>query len=311
MVITHGNLRASTAARLQAYEAPPGKFLLLPSLAFDSSVAGLFWTLATGGTLVIPTDEEARDVRRLARIVAEEGVTSLLCVPSLYEQLLGAGSGELRGLDTVIVAGESCPSRLVEEHFAHLPHVRLFNEYGPTEATVWATVHEITTEDASRPVSIGRPIPGVRVEVLDTLGRRTPAGIPGEGWIAGPTVASGYWRWPDVTDERFQVDPREATTDERRYRTGDRMAWTPDGRLLFLGRDDEQIKLRGFRIEPGEIETALLEHPAIEQAAVVARAPGAISRPGRRLRTAAHRLRRAASVLELRGLAPAPRDPSA
>jgi amino acid adenylation domain-containing protein len=279
VVITHANLRASTAARLQAYETMPAKFLLLPSLAFDSSVAGLFWTLASGGTLVIPTDDEVRDVRRLARIVAEEGVTSLLCVPSLYEQLLGAGSGELQGLESVVVAGESCPSRLVEEHFALLPHVRLFNEYGPTEATVWATVHEITTEDASRPVSIGRPIPGVRVEVLDALGRRTPAGIPGEGWIAGPTVASGYWRRPDVTDERFQVDPREPTTYQRRYRTGDRMAWTADARLLFLGRDDEQIKLRGFRIEPGDIETALLEHPAIEQAAVVARAPGA-SAPG-------------------------------
>jgi acyl-coenzyme A synthetase/AMP-(fatty) acid ligase len=201
-------------------------------------------------------------------------VTSLLCVPSLYAQLLGAGGDRLRGLEMVIVAGERCPSRLAEDHFTSLPHVRLFNEYGPTEATVWATVHEVTAADASRPVAIGRPIPGVRVEVLDPLGRRVPAGIPGYGWIAGPTVADGYWRRGDLTDERFGAASRGSAATERRYRTGDRMAWTADGRLLFLGRDDEQIKLRGFRIEPGEIEAALLEHPAVDQAAVVARPAG-------------------------------------
>jgi amino acid adenylation domain-containing protein len=274
VVVTHENLRLSTRARTQFYGVPPGRFLLLPSLAFDSSVAGLFWTLATGGTLVVPTGDEAGDVRRLARLVAEQGVTSLLCVPSLYAELLGAGADRLQGLETVIVAGEMCPSRLAEDHFTALPHVRLFNEYGPTEATVWATVHEVTAADASRPVSIGRPIPGVRVEVLDPLGRRVPAGIPGYGWIAGPTVADGYWRRGDLTDERFGAASQGSDPAERRYRTGDRMAWTEDGRLLFLGRDDEQIKLRGFRIEPGEIEAALLEHPAVDQAAVVARPAG-------------------------------------
>jgi amino acid adenylation domain-containing protein len=274
VVITHEHLRRSTQARVQSYDTPPGRFLLLPSPAFDSSVAGLFWTLATGGTLVVPTDDEARDARRLAHLVAEQRVTSLLCVPSLYAQLLQVGGDRLRGLQMVIVAGESCPSRLAADHFASLPHVRLFNEYGPTEATVWATVHEVTPADAARPVAIGRPIPGVRVEVLDDLGRRVAAGIPGHGWIVGPTVADGYWRRRDLTDERFgaALPGQEAT--QRRYRTGDRMAWTADGRLLFLGRDDEQIKLRGFRIEPGEIEAALLEHLAITQAAVVVHGAG-------------------------------------
>jgi amino acid adenylation domain-containing protein len=274
VVITHEHLRRSTQARVQYYGSPPGRFLLLPSLAFDSSVAGIFWTLATAGTLVLPTDEEARDVRRLAQLVADHHVTSLLCVPSLYAQLLQAGGDRLQGLETVIVAGESCASRLADDHIARLPHVRLFNEYGPTEATVWATVHEVTAADAARPVAIGRPIPGVRVEVLDPLGRRVPAGIPGHGFIVGPTVADGYWRRPDLTGERFAAAAPGQDATGRRYRTGDRMAWTADGRLLFLGRDDEQIKLRGFRIEPGEIEAALLEHPAIEQAAVVARGAG-------------------------------------
>ncbi len=266
VVVTHDNLRTSNAARVQVYgTAESHRFLLLPSIAFDSSVAGIFWTLAGGGTLVIPTDDEVRDPRRLSRRIAEEQVTSLLCVPSLYAHMLAAGE-DLRSLAIVIVAGESCPSQLVQDHFRQLPRTRLVNEYGPTEATVWATVHEI--KEGDDPVPIGRPIPGARVDVLDDLGRRVPAGIPGEGWIAGPTLARGYWRRPELTSERFVQDGLE----ERMYRTGDRMAWTDEGQLLFLGRVDEQIKLRGFRIEPGEIEAALLELPGVEEAAVVLRA---------------------------------------
>ena len=273
VVVTHGNLSASTGARLQVYGEPPKRFLLVPSIAFDSSVAGIFWTLATASTLVMPTDEEARDPRQLARLVARERVSCLLCVPSLYGAMLEAGGDELQGLEAAIVAGESCSSGLVEEHYRRLPRVGLFNEYGPTEATVWATVHEITADDAARPVAIGRPIPGVRVDVLDGRGRPVPVGVPGQAWIAGPTVARGYWRRPELSAERFVTDAM-ATTPERRYRTGDRVAWTADGRLLFLGREDEQIKLRGFRIEPGEVEAALLGLPGVEQAAVVARSAG-------------------------------------
>ena len=284
VIVTHANLRTSTEARLRVYDPPLSnrsgvgadlRFLLLPSIAFDSSVAGLFWTLASGGTLVVPTDDEARDPRRLAQLIVEQKVNSLLCVPSLYGHILAAGKDRLLGLEIVIVAGESYPQQLLEDHFRHLPQTRLFNEYGPTEATVWATVHEISHRDAGEPYSIGRPIPGVRVEVLDERGRRVPAGVPGQGWICGPTVAQGYWRRQDLTDEcfirrRIGADPN-AGPEERMYRTGDRLSWTADGRLLFLGRIDEQIKLRGFRIEPGEIEAILLEHPKVEAAAVVAR----------------------------------------
>jgi amino acid adenylation domain-containing protein len=271
VVVTHGNLRASNGARGQVYSAPPTRFLLVPSVAFDSSVAGIFWTLAEGGTLVIPSDREARDPRRLAELVAEQQVTSLLCVPSLYHQMLTAGGEGFGCLETAIVAGESCPSLLVEDHFRLLPGAALYNEYGPTEGTVWATVHRMTPEDGTRAVAIGRPVPGVQVDVLDQRGRAVPQGIPGSGWIAGPTIADGYWGRPDLTAECFAVDPE---TGERRYRTGDRMLWTEDERLLFLGREDEQIKLRGFRIEPGEIEASLLEIDGIERSAVVARPLG-------------------------------------
>ncbi len=269
VVVSHGNLATSTAARPAAYDLAPERFLLVPSVAFDSSVAGLFWTLATGGTLVVPTEDEAADPRRLADLVARAGVTGLLCVPSLYRQLLRSGADRLRSLAFAIVAGETCPPRLVAEHFRALPATRLFNEYGPTEATVWATVDELTVDDSGAAVPIGRPIPGVWVEVLDRGGRPAPPGIPGEARIAGPTVARGYHRSPELSAERFV----ELGDGRRAYRTGDRMAWADDGSLRFLGRRDEQIKLRGFRIEPGEVETALLGLPGVEEAAVVARTP--------------------------------------
>lgn len=292
VVITHDNLRASNGVRPIVYIRPPGRFLLLSSVAFDSSVAGIFWTLANGGTLVLPDDDSARDPRCLAQLIRTHRVTSLLCVPSLYAHLLDGDAARLTSLETVIVAGESCPAQLVDDHFERLPRTRLFNEYGPTEATVWATVHEIRPGDGVGPIPIGRPIPGVRVEVLDADGRPVPVGIAGQGWISGPTVANGYWRQPDLSAQRFverrhvqgasaapsRTFPGGPSPTEIMYRTGDRMMWSHEGRLLFLGRVDEQIKLRGFRIEPGDIEDALMaaaaeSFPAVDGAAVVLRSP--------------------------------------
>lgn len=272
VVVSHANLLASTSARPLVYETRPKRFLLLPSVAFDSSVAGIFWSLAEGGTLVLPSDEEITSPKRLARLIHDHEITTLLCVPSLYSRLLEAGRDRLRSLETMIVAGESCPRRLVEEHFRWLPGTRLFNEYGPTEATVWATVHEFDASEPEPSVPIGRPIPGVRVDLLDDRGRTVPVGIPAEAWITGPTVARGYWRRPELTTQRFR--PGESEPHERhnrRFRTGDRMSWTADGRLLFHGRLDDQIKLRGFRIEPMEVESALLGVAGVREAAVVAR----------------------------------------
>ena len=273
VVVSQGNLKASNEARFEVYDLLPTRYLLVSSIAFDSSVAGLFWTLAAGGTLVIPAEEEARDPRLLAGIVEQEKVTSLLVVPSLYSQMLRFGAEALKSLEFVIVAGESCPPALIRDHFELLPETRLFNEYGPTEATVWATVHEMKKDAAAGsvpigPVPIGRPIPGVRVEVLDAFERPVPAGMPGQLWISGPTVASGYWRQPAWTAERFQALGKGPG---RRYRTGDRGAFRPTGELVFLGRVDEQIKVRGVRIEPGEIEDALLALPGVAEAAVVVR----------------------------------------
>lgn len=267
VLVTHENLRASTDARLQYYADPPGRFLLLSSIAFDSSVAGIFWTLVSGGTLVIPTDDEAKDARRLAAMVADETVATLLCVPRLWQQMLRFGGDRLRVLRRAIVAGEACPAALVGEHFRAVPQTRLFNEYGPTEATVWAAVHEVVEADRGAGIPIGRPIPGVRISVRDAWGAAVPPGLPGEAWIAGPTVAAGYWGRPELTDERFCDDRLRGA--ERSYRTGDVVAWGADGALRFIGRVDEQVKVRGVRIEPGEIEAVLRELPGVRETAVV------------------------------------------
>ncbi|MEM9293643.1 MAG: amino acid adenylation domain-containing protein [Acidobacteriota bacterium] len=281
VVVTHDNLRWSTGVRQQVYGRPPARFLLASSIAFDSSVAGLFWTLSTGGALVIPTEAEATDPRRLVRRIEQHQVRALLCVPSLYAGLLEARSTGLGEMDTAIVAGESCPAELVREHARLLPGVRLFNEYGPTEATVWATAGLLATS-APTPdelaeleqgvVTIGRPIPAVTVDLLDDQGRSVPVGLPGEAWISGPTVAAGYWRREELTEEKFpraEGGPEEDSI--RRYRTGDRMIRLADGRLLFLGRLDGQLKIRGHRIEAGEVEAALLRLPGVVEAVAVAR----------------------------------------
>jgi amino acid adenylation domain-containing protein len=264
VVVTHANLAASTQARFDLYDARPDRFLLVPSVAFDSSVAGIFWTLCGGGTLVVPTDEQARDARLLARLVQSARVTALLAVPSLYLQMLDVAGDVLTGLELAIVAGEPCPQRLIAEHVRRLPLVRLWNEYGPTEATVWATAHELTGGVAGA-VPIGRPIPGVRVDVLDARGRPVPVGVPGVAWVSGPTVARGYWQRSELTSQRF-VERSHGVS----CRTGDVVSWRADGALEFLGREDEQLKIRGFRIEPGEIEDALRQLPDVSDAAVVA-----------------------------------------
>ena len=170
-----------------------------------------------------------------------------------------------------IVAGEACTPEVVALHYERLPEARLFNEYGPTEATVWATVHECSRDDAvpGRPVPIGRPIPNGEVFVLDAQRQLVPVGVPGELYLGGSGVAVGYHGRQALTSERFvECAPVDAGS-RRLYRTGDRGRWCADGRLQFLGRMDEQVKIRGYRIEPREIEAVLEQHPSVRRAAVV------------------------------------------
>jgi amino acid adenylation domain-containing protein len=272
VIVTHGNLAYSTGARSQVYPEPPGVFLLLPSFAFDSSVAGIFWTLTTGGSLALPPARAEQDVAGLAAFVARYGVTHVLCLPALWSAILEhAPVAQLRSLRTVIVAGEACPLSLVRRHDRALPDAALWNEYGPTEATVWSTAFPIPRGFARTRVPIGRPIPGARAYVLDPAGQPVPVGIAGELFIGGRGVTAGYLNQPEETAARFTADPFTGEPGARLYRTGDRVRWRADGQLEFLGRVDQQLKIRGFRVEPGEIESVLAMHPAVLESHVLAR----------------------------------------
>jgi amino acid adenylation domain-containing protein len=268
VAVSHRNLVHSTHARLRYYPEPVQRFLLLPSVAFDSSVAGIFWTLCTGGALVLPTDAERPDVQALGSLMAAHAVSHLLCVPSLYAALLADATPQmLEGLRAVVVAGEACPWSLVQEHAARVPAGAMYNEYGPTECSVWASVERFDAQRAG-PVAIGRPIANTRIYLLDNCGEPVPVGVAGEIHIGGAGVALGYLNRPDLTAERFVEDPFHGG---RMYRSGDLGRWLPDGRIEFLGRNDQQVKIRGFRIEPGEIEAQLSRQPGVREAAVLAR----------------------------------------
>ncbi len=265
VVVDHHNLAWSTAARVEVYGREPVRFLLLSGFGFDSSVAGLYGTLTTGGTVVVPTDDEVHDVDRVLELIAAHRVERVLCVPALWRALLDRNGGRAWAVREAIVAGESCPASLVARHHELLPDTALWNEYGPTEATVWCTAHRCRVDE--RPVPIGRPVPGAWVLIADAAGRGRPTGAVGELVVGGPGVARGYLDDPDTTAERFVDFPWG-----RGYRTGDRARDRGDGVLEYLGRVDEQLSIGGHRIEPAEIERALLDLPAVRDAAVVARA---------------------------------------
>ncbi|WP_411851394.1 amino acid adenylation domain-containing protein [Stenotrophomonas sp. LGBM10] len=268
--VPHAAILASTAARGLAYRDPPECFLLLSSFSFDSSIAGIFWTLGSGGTLVMTTPEVVHDIARLSELVRARGITHTLMVPSLYATLLSSGDpATLTSLRTVIVAGEACPPALVERHGALLPATGLFNEYGPTETAVWCTVEDLRAGGPR--VSIGGPTAGTRIYVLDAGGDAVPVGVVGEVHIGGAGVARGYAGRADATAERYLPDPFGAGPGARLYRSGDLARPLADGRLEYVGRIDAQVKIRGHRIELGEVEAQLAQHPAVAQCAVVAR----------------------------------------
>jgi amino acid adenylation domain-containing protein len=269
VLVAHRNLVASTHARVLCY-GEVESFLLLSSFAFDSSVAGIFGTLASGGTLVLPDEEAPRDVPRIAALLSGHRISHLLCLPSLYAALLDLAAPAWSALRAVIVAGEACPAALLDHHRERLPGAELWNEYGPTEGTVWSTVQRLVP--GPEDVLIGRPVANVRVHLLSPWLRRVPMGVPGELFVAGAGVARGYHERPDLTAERFLPDPFDGAPGGRMYRTGDLARHREDGSLDFLGRADSQVKIRGHRIELAEVEAALARHPGVREAVVVARA---------------------------------------
>ncbi|MEN3610686.1 amino acid adenylation domain-containing protein [Plantactinospora sp. ZYX-F-223] len=301
VTISTAALAYSTAARLGYYPEPVTAFLLCSSISFDSSVAGIYWTLACGGTLVVPSDRPT-DLVAVGQAASRYAASHLLMVPSLYGVALRGGlARQLGSLRTVIVAGESCPPELVARHLAALPQARLYNEYGPTECTVWSTVHACRPADAEgRSVPIGGPIPGTRVYVCGEDGGPVPAGEIGELCIGGPGLAVSRDPDGDPADRTDADDPDGDRTGpacagdqapfgvlggERVYRTGDLVSVRADGALDFHGRADFQLKLGGVRMERAEIAHALGTADGVRAAGV-----GVVSDPEPGGRGGRHRL---------------------
>jgi amino acid adenylation domain-containing protein len=271
VLVSHRNLVHSTFARFRYYRELLKSFLLLSPFAFDSSVAGVFWTLCQGGMIVIPKEESHRDPAYLAELIAQHSVSHLLALPALYELILRqARVGKLTSLRTVIVAGESCPPELVERHAETLPEAALFNEYGPTEATVWSSAHRCDSRPGQRPVPIGRPVANTQIYVLDPQLQPVPVRVSHEVYIGGEGLARGYLNHPDLTAERFIPNPFSVKPGARLYKTGDLARFLLDGNIEYVGRNDFQVKIRGYRIELGEIEFALAQHPDVREAVVLA-----------------------------------------
>ncbi|MFK7805121.1 MAG: amino acid adenylation domain-containing protein, partial [Anaerolineae bacterium] len=270
VMVSHGNIVHSTTARYSFYPTPAERFLLLSSFAFDSSMVGIFWTLCQGGTLILPEQGMHQNVGWLNNTIEEQKVTHLLALPSLYQILLEESeSQQLQSLNTVMVAGEACHAGLVEMHYRRYPESSLYNEYGPTEGTVWSHAYRFPEEFVGPVVPIGKAIPNVTQYILDQNDQPVPVGVPGELVIGGAGITKGYLNRPDLTAEKFVCLPH-LNPDENVhfYRTGDLVKWRADGNVIFLGRVDHQVKIRGFRIELGEIEALLLAHPAVKMGAV-------------------------------------------
>ncbi len=244
--------------------APGDRLLQFASPSFDAAVVELFPALLHGATLYLAPVETLRPGPEFLAYLREHAITHLVVPPSMLTALPDA---ELPALQTLTSAGEACPAELVARW---APGRRFYNGYGPTEVTVCATYAEVT--EAEGPPPIGRPLANQRVYVLDARGRLVPVGVPGELYVGGVGLAWGYHGRPGLTAARFVPDPFSGKAGARLYRTGDRVRWRPDGQLEFLGRLDDQVKVRGFRVELGEVEAALRAEAGVREAAAVARA---------------------------------------
>ncbi len=248
---------------------PESRVLQTASASFDASVWETWSALISGSTLVLGRREEILPGAPLLATLRERGITNMFLPPSALAAMPEGASGELAGLVSLVVGGEASSPELVARW---APGRRLWNAYGPTEASICATMARLGEDAADAETPIGRPIADNRLLVLGRHGELLPPGVPGELHLGGRGLARGYLGRPDLTaaafvPDRFSAGPAEAGA--RLYRTGDLVRFRSDGQLEFLGRADQQVKVRGFRVEPGEIEAQIAEHPGVREVAVV------------------------------------------
>jgi amino acid adenylation domain-containing protein len=269
VAVEHAQLGAYLAWATRTY--PGGGSALHSSLSFDLTVTSLFVPLLGGGAVELVEEDDA--VEGLARVL-ERGGREMLKLTPAHLRVLGerlAERGAVGGAACLVVGGEPLIGEQIGFWIRQLPETVIVNEYGPTETVVGCSIHSRRlAETGAGQVPIGRPVANTRLYVLDAARRPAPVGVPGELYVGGAQVTRGYLGRPALTAERFVPDPFGAAGG-RLYRTGDRVRWSARGELEFLGRVDAQVKVRGFRIEPGEIEARLAEHAAVREVVVLAR----------------------------------------
>jgi amino acid adenylation domain-containing protein/non-ribosomal peptide synthase protein (TIGR01720 family) len=277
VMVEHGSLAVTITSFIERFSLGPGdRVPHLSRYTFDASFLDIVAPLLCGACMELLTRDELLDPDRLLQALARSA--TLFTVPSLIRRVLSSvpgarehGAERLAGLRAMTLGGDVVPPDLQAEVLAAFPSTQVDVVYGPTEATIICVLHRVERGRRPERALIGRPMPEVEVRVVDPRGQAVPLGIPGELWIGGPTVARGYFRREELTAERFVVVDEERG-GRRFYRTGDLVRQVPSegGALEFLGRIDLQVKVRGFRIEPGEVEAALLANPAVRDAVAVA-----------------------------------------
>jgi amino acid adenylation domain-containing protein len=269
VMVEHRGLANLAKAQIEAFAVEPGsRILQFASFSFDACISEVLMTLHSGASLQLVRDVTQLTGETLLQTLREHQITHVTLTPALLSVL--PEQAEMDSVQCLIVAGEALSASLVRRW---APGRRLMNAYGPTEATVCAAMHRCDAErDGSPP--IGRPMANTRIYILDPQCQPVPIGVAGEIYIGGAGVARGYLNRPELTQARFLADPFAGEPGARMYKTGDLGRWLPDGTIEFLGRNDFQVKLRGFRIEPGEIEARLSALDSVREAAVILREEG-------------------------------------
>jgi amino acid adenylation domain-containing protein/non-ribosomal peptide synthase protein (TIGR01720 family) len=275
VMVQHGSLANYIQAAVSAYEiVPADRVLQFATFSFDASAEEIFCSLTSGATLVLRDRDAPKDPAEFLREVREKKLT-VLDLPTAYWHELVSHSTRVdwstaSDLRLVIIGGDKALPERVEQWRENVgPEVRLVNTYGPTEATIVATMCDLKTQPAATAVSIGRPVANTRAYVLDRRLQPVVVGSRGELYLGGANLSRGYLGDPQLTAEKFIPDPFSSTPGARLYRTGDLARWRHDGQLEFRERVDQQVKIRGHRVEPGEIEAALLRHEAVREAVVI------------------------------------------
>nr|QEO74875.1 condensation domain-containing protein [uncultured bacterium] len=263
--VPHSGMCNVVAAMRQVFGiGPEDRVAQVASLSFDASIFEIFLSFSAGATLVVADTGSTLPGPALVNLLKDQGVTTAVFTPAVLRTL---PETSLPKLTTVMSAGDACSPDLVDRW---APGRRLFNLWGPTEATIWNSVQQCHYGDRETP--IGRPLVNTQLYILDEFMQPVPIGVPGELYIGGLGVTRGYLNRPELTAEKYVPNPFSNQPGSRLYKSGDQGRYLPNGEIVFMTRIDRQVKVRGFRIETGEIEAALVEHPSVLESAVVARA---------------------------------------